>query len=125
MGLKEDLENDIAEAFNGDLNDAIKEFSYYEYVRGNYDPDLGTSGSFGDPVQSRGAFVDYTQFEIMNSNVEAADSKLIVLQNELSATPSIGSKIIETISTDEYRIQGREQDPTNTIWELHIRKVKN
>lgn len=123
MGLRSEIQTDIGAAFDGDLADAVKSFTIAAFNRGTYDPTADEYGSYGTPVTSRGVFGRYFQQEILNSNIEPSDVKLIVLQNELSMTPKIGDQIVE--GTDEYRLQWVEKDPADTIWKLTIRKVKD
>ena len=126
MGITTEAQESIAEAFNTDLADAVKEFTLNQYQRGQYDPSTGnlSGAAFPNSYSSRGVFDSFSQPEILNSAIEPADVKLIVLKNEISVTPKIGDQITETLTSRVYRVIHVFQDPADVIWELQIRSTE-
>lgn len=126
MGLTTEAQELIAEAFNTDLSDAVKSFTLNQYQRGQYDPSTGslTGAAFPNSYTSRGVFDSYSQPEILNSAVEPADVKLIVLKNEIGTPPKIGDQVVEALTSKIYRVIHVEQDPADVIWELQIRSTE-
>jgi hypothetical protein len=124
MGLRDEIQQDIAEAFDTDLADAVKPFTLHHYERGGYNV---SSGSVTSPAESttesRGVFDSYINYEIFNSAIEPTDIRLIVLMNELLITPRVGDKILESAHT--YRIIFVEQDPADASYILTIRNPES
>lgn len=121
MGLRDEIQTDIAQAFNTDLADAVKDFTLYHYGRDGYDV---TTGQPLPPTEtiadSRGVFDSYLNYEIFNSAIEPTDIRLVVLINELTITPRIGDRIEE--GTNNFRIIFVEKDPADATYILTIRK---
>jgi len=126
MGLTADTQAAIAEAFDTDLADAVLSFTLKQYLRGQYSATTGALAGVSFPISSisRGVFASYNQPEILNSNIEPTDIKLIVLQNELSLEPRIGDIIVKSDDTQNFRIINIVKDPAKVIWELQIRGVE-
>lgn len=127
MGLTADLQADLAEAFDSDLADAVKDFVLYQYQRGQYDTDTGgLSGTkYPSTFDSRGVFGSFSQEDILNSNIDAVDIQLIVLQNELPLSgvvviPIVGDQIIRTVDSKSYRVAGVSPDPAGATWVIHL-----
>ncbi len=126
MGLTTDIQKDLAEAFDGDLADAVKSFSITQFQKGQYDPNTGDVGGTSTTTTSRGVFTDYTQPEILNSEIEPTDEKLIILQNELSILPAIANEVTKEPNTSmskKYRVVNVSKDPANATWELQVRST--
>lgn len=126
MGIQSDAEVLLAEAFDGELADAVKAFVLKQYAKGQYDPETGSLSGSSHPntYTSRGVFANYEQVEVLNSNIEPGDVQLIVLQGELSATPKIADLVIRNADSKEFRVIGVAEDPASVIWQLQIRAVK-
>jgi len=120
MGLRDEIQADIAEAFDTDLADAVNDFTLYHYERGGYSV---ATGSVTPPAEtstgSRGVFDSYINYEIFNSAIEPTDIRLTVLLNEIDITPRIGDKILQ--GTDTYRVIFVEKDPADAAFILTIR----
>lgn len=124
MGLRTDVQTDVAAAFDGDLADAVKSFTLKQYNRGQYNPATGdlSGAAYPNEYTSRGVFADYEQPEVLNSAIEPGDVQVIVLQNELEVTPRIADVIVE--SSVEYRVIGIGKDPADAIWQIHVRSTQ-
>ena len=124
MGLRADVQDSVADAFDGDLNDAVKEFVLEQSVRtdGTYDTATGlfTAGAVTN-YSSRGVFSNYDLEERFNTAIEVTDLKLIILANEITADPNLKDVIIE--GTDRYRIINKSFDPAIATITLQIRKA--
>ncbi|HDI8307963.1 TPA: glutamate 5-kinase, partial [Acinetobacter baumannii] len=88
MELREELQADIAEAFNEDLADAVHPFTCDRVVSTNWNPKTNTSEDILERYEGRGVlFGSYNQYEILTLGVLATDKKAIVLQNEVTKEP--------------------------------------
>lgn len=115
MGMKEDIQNDLKEAFDGDLADAVKAFTGSRAVNLNYDPVSNTQLTDADNYSGRGVFGSYSINEVDGASILATDIKLVCLQSEVSDTPSV-SDIINGL-----RIIKVGKDPADATWILQLR----
>lgn len=86
MGMREEIQAEMAEAFNDPdgLADAVRPFTGSRVVAGEYDPVTGFEAGGSTLVYvGRGVFGSYLVREIDGSLIETTDEKLLVLQNEL------------------------------------------
>ncbi len=115
MGIKSDLNTEIAKAFDTDLADAALPFTLQS---SNLVFDAATGGLAANQSLStgswRGVFADIEREKVQNSQQLPADTEVIALAIEAPFTPKIGDKIIE--GDTEYDVQKLKQDPTKTIF---------
>lgn len=130
MGMREEIQAELAEAFNDPdgLADAVKPVAGSRAVRGGYDPELGgTVPASTIRYTGRGVFGSYLTKEIDGSRIQTEDLKLLVLQNELFeeqggditdalAAPKIGDQV------NGYRALNVSQDPAEATWTIQLRK---
>lgn len=127
MGLRDDLQRDLGEAFDTDLADAVKLVSGVRTMQAEYDPDSPTPGETVTNYAGRGVFGKYLSTEIDGTLIQTSDEKLTILQNELFVTV-LGSPT-ETQAVPEIgdMINGRRamnvsQDPAGATWKIQLRK---
>lgn len=127
MGLRDDLQRDLAEAFDTDLADAVSPVVGVRKVQGEYDPDSGTTPETITNYAGRGVLGRYLAKEIDGSLIQTTDEKLTILQNELFITllgeptealaiPEIGDVI------GGKRAMNVSQDPAKATWTVQLRK---
>ncbi|CAA0273179.1 glutamate 5-kinase [Acinetobacter baumannii] len=122
MGLRDDIQAEIAEAFNEDLADAVHTFACDRVVSTNWNPKTNTSENVIEHYEGRGVlFGSYSQYEIQTLGVLATDKKATVLQNEVSMTPKIDDEWIT--ASGSFRVIHIQQDLASTIWKCQLRKV--
>ncbi|HHB1604428.1 TPA: glutamate 5-kinase [Acinetobacter baumannii] len=122
MGLRDEIQADIAEAFNEDLADAVQTFTCDRVVSTNWNPKTNTSENVIEHYEGRGVlFGSYNQYEIQTLGVLATDKKATVLQNEVSMTPKIDDEWLTALGS--FRVIHIQQDPASTIWKCQLRKV--
>ncbi|MDC4779672.1 glutamate 5-kinase [Acinetobacter baumannii] len=122
MSLRDEIQTDIAEAFNEDLADAVHTFTCDRIVSTNWNPKTNTSEDVIEQYKGRGVlFGSYNQYEILTLGVLATDKKAIVLQNEVTKEPKIDDEWSTAKGT--FRIVHIKQDPAATIWKCQLRKV--
>ncbi|MBK5512290.1 hypothetical protein [Pseudomonas sp. TH15] len=128
MGMREELQAEMAEAFDDPdgLADAVKPVTGVRKVAGEYDPDLGGAPEVTTTYGGRGVFGSYLAKEIDGSLIQTTDEKLLILQNELYLTvegvptamiaePKIGDII------DRKRALNVSQDPVGATWTIQLR----
>lgn len=130
MGMREEIQADLAEAFNDPdgLADAVKPVAGSRTVKGGYDPGIGgpvPASTFH--YAGRGVFGSYLAKEIDGTRIQTEDVKLLVLQNELfegqtgtvtnvPAAPKIGDQV------SSYRVLNVSEDPAQATWTVQLRK---
>jgi len=123
MSLRDDLQADIAEAFDGDLADAVTSFTGSRTVAGEYDPVTGSSTTTVS-YSGRGVFGSFRQEEIDGTVIIATDTKLTALQNEVTldsdgspATPQVDDTLAGKT------VKAVMKDPAAATWTLALRKT--
>lgn len=115
MGLRDDLQADLAEAFDGDLADAVTSFTASHPGTPAYDP--GTGGVTATPIaySGRGVFAGYRLDQVDGTLILATDKRLTTLQNEVTRAPEVGDTIA---GMTVVRI---EADPASATWRVQLR----
>lgn len=119
MGLREEIQADLAEAFDTDLADAVKPFTGGVTLPSEqWDPVTETGG---DPVvisyTGRGVFDSFKIAVIDGMNIKATDQLLIALTNETTGIPQVGHKI------NGFDVINVSQDPAGAHYEIQLREV--
>lgn len=118
MGLREDIQTDMAEAFDTDLADAVSPLSGGITLPGTWDAVTETGG---EPVviayTGRGVFESYEVRLVDGINIKSTDQLLIALTNEVTGTPQVGHKI------NGFDVMNVAMDPAEAHYEIHLRAV--
>ena len=113
---------DLIKAFDTDLADTVRSLVYTEVSRADaaYDPSTGTAAPGEASFSSRGILYDQSTTEVLNSNIEIAATKLLIIQAEYkgSRNPKIGDRVV--IEGVQYRVDGKAPDPASITWELTL-----
>lgn len=122
MSLRDELQADLAEAFNEDLEDTVHSFTCERISKTNWDPKTETHVEVKENYTGRGVlFGSYSQHEIQTLGVLATDKKATVLQNEVTMVPIMEDEWVTPLGT--FRVKHIQQDPASTIWKCQLRKV--
>lgn len=124
MGLRDDILEGLAEAFDNDLFDAAVPIVVTQNARGGYDPATGTVTSPNTSSQNtRGIFDDYLELEVFNSAIEPGDTRIMILSSEISSKPLIGANIIRVSDNKLFRIISVAIDPANCVYFCQSRSI--
>lgn len=124
MGLRDDIQADLAEAFDDDLADAVTAFTGTRTVAS--DTDDGVDDWMNPPSEpsastltytGRGVFTDYSKYELDSDIIDVTDVKLICLANEITNEPIADDKI------NGYSVVMVNRDPANATYEIQLRQV--
>ena len=131
MSERDDIYAELKEAFDTDLADGVFDLTLTNYADEMYNPSTGIVEKVAsESATTRGIFSSDWKYEVFNSNIEPDDEKLIILQAELSLTPSIGTEVLvsDKVHTDGTLKSQRTtgvvevvEDPFNVTWELRVR----
>lgn len=127
--MREELQAELAEAFNDDLADAVDTFTCEKPIySGEFDFETQTYPVVGDESYSgRGVlFGSYLKDMVKPSDYQVTDSKAIALQNEVlkdgvNHKPQIGD--VWATSKGDFKVVNIGADPTDSIWTCQLRKV--
>ena len=124
MGIKDDIQAEVAAAFSADLADAVDTFTCEKPIySGVFDFETQTYPVVGSESYSgRGVlFGSYQKDLVKPADYQVEDAKAIVLQNEVTGIPQIGD--VWVTSRGDFKVVNIGADPTNSIWTCQIRKV--
>lgn len=124
MGIKDDIQAEVAAAFSADLADAVDSFTCEKPIySGEFDFETQTYPVVGSESYSgRGVlFGSYLKDLVKPADYQAEDAKAIVLQNEVTAVPQIDD--VWATSKGRFKVVNVGQDPTGSIWVCQLRKV--
>lgn len=123
MGMRDELQEELAAAFNDDLADAVDSFTCTKLIySGEFDFETQTYPIVGDESYSgRGVRGNYLRDMVKPIDYQTTDAKAIVLQNELTGTPQIGD--VWQFADGGFEVKNISQDPTSSIWTCQLRKV--
>lgn len=115
MSLRDEIQADIAAAFDDDLADAVRQFTLTRTVRGGYDPVTGQETVSTEIFDSRGVFGRFKQEEVDQQHILATDERLLVLQSEIATAPKVGDEV------GNKRVLNVFADPAAATWTLQLR----
>ena len=124
MGIKDDIQAEVAAAFSADLADAVDTFTCEKPIySGEFDFETQTYPVVGSESYSgRGVLFGSYQKELVKpADYQAEDAKAIVLQNEVTAVPQIDD--VWATSKGDFKVVNIGADPTDSIWTCQLRKV--
>lgn len=124
MGMRDELQEELAAAFNEDLADAVDSFTCQKPIySGEFDFETQTYPVIGSESYSgRGVlFGSHLKDLVKPADYQAEDAKAIVLQNEVTAVPQIDD--VWATSKGDFKVVNIGADPTDSIWVCQLRKV--
>lgn len=124
MGMKDELQEELAAAFDEDLADAVDSFTCEKLIySGEFDFETQTYPVVGNESYSgRGVLFGSYQKELVKPvDYQAEDAKAIVLQNEVTAVPQIGD-VWNTVKGD-FEVKNIGSDPVSATYIIQLRKV--
>lgn len=123
MGLRDDLQADIAAAFDDDLADAVTALSGNRTVVTGYDPVTETPTKEITNFSGRGVFGSYSTDIADGINILLTDTKLTALQNEVVDADSVAfTPAIDDI-INGLKVISVGKDPAGATWTIQLRKV--
>ena len=122
MSLRDEIQADIAEAFNDDLADVVYSFTCERTTKSNWNPVTETYIEVKVNYSGRGIlFGEFNSYEIANLGILATDKKATLLQNEVTNTPLINDEWITP--QGRFKVVNVSQDPAKATWVCQLRMV--
>lgn len=124
MGIKDDIQAEVAAAFSADLADAVDTFICEKLIySGEFDFETQTYPIIGNESYSgRGVlFGSYLKDMVKPTDYQVTDSKAIVLQNEVTGIPQIGD--VWVTSKGGFKVVNIGVDLVSATYTIQLRKV--
>ena len=124
MGMRDELQEELAAAFNEDLADAVDTFTCEKPIySGEFDFETQTYPVVGSESYSgRGVlFGSYLKDLVKPADYQAEDAKAIVLQNEVTGIPQIDD--VWVTSKGDFKVVNIGADPVSATYSIQLRKV--
>ena len=123
MGMRDELQEELAAAFNEDLADAVDTFTCEKPIySGEFDFETQTYPVVGSESYSgRGVRGNYLRDMVKPIDYQATDAKAIVLQNELTGIPQIGD--VWQFADGGFEVKNIGSDPVSATYIIQLRKV--
>lgn len=127
MGMRDEIQAELAEAFDDDLADAVAPFTGSYLGPGVYDPITETDTAETITYTGRGVLARYETKRIDNINILSGDLQLIAIIIEVTDRPAEGHTIIAPDLADRtksisYLVKGVEIDPASATYQIKLRK---
>lgn len=126
MGIRDELQTDIAEAFDTDLADAVNDFTGRYVIQSGWDPVTEMGGETVVTYSGRGVLSRYKTSRIDNMNVLAGDLKLTALVNEVTGEPGVDHIITATDMVrglpQLYLVIDVSTDPARATYRIQLRR---
>ena len=121
--MRDELQAELAEAFNEDLADAVDTFTCEKPIySGEFDFETQTYPVVGSESYSgRGVLGNYLKDLVKPTDYQAEDAKAIVLQNEVTAVPQIDD--VWATSKGDFKVVNIGADPVAATYTIQLRKV--
>lgn len=127
MGIRDELQTEVAAAFDTDLNDAVNGFTGSYTVRGEWDPVTETGGETTVTYTGRGVLSKYSLNRIDGVNILHGDLKLTALTNEVTDEPKVDHIItapdLITGEQQRYKVITAGTDPAKATYSIQLRRV--
>ena len=118
MGMRDEIQEELAEAFDDDLADAVQPFTGGVTLPGVWNPITEEStGVVVIAYSGRGIFAAFKISMVDGINIKATDQLLICLTNETTGTPQVGHKI------NGFDVISVQADPAGAHYEIQLREV--
>ena len=121
--MRDELQAELAEAFNEDLADAVDTFTCEKPIySGEFDFETQTYPVIGSESYSgRGVRGNYLRDMVKPIDYQTTDAKAIVLQNELTGIPQIGD--VWQFADGDFEVKNIGSDPVSATYIIQLRKV--
>ncbi|MEQ5044261.1 MULTISPECIES: glutamate 5-kinase [Providencia] len=118
--MRSEIQSELADAFDGDLSDAVKQFSGSYVIEGEWDPVTETGDATTITYTGRGILDNYSLNRIDNINILSGDALLIALTNEVTDSPLVGHSI--EVDGMKYSVITVQIDPVSAHYDIQLRR---
>lgn len=116
MGMLDEIDAEITQAFATDLADAVSQFTGVRLTTGKNDFITNKPTKVETRYTGQGVFGGYKEIEIDGEAIQANDVKMICLQSQCEGKPQLDDKI------NGYQVIAVQHDPVKATWTVQLRK---
>ena len=121
MGMRDDIQSELAEAFDDDLADAVSQVTGSYTGPGVFDPLTETTTAETITYTGRGVISGFKVERIDGANIKSGDARCVILSNEISAVPDVGHRF--SADGTNYTVHSVSPDPAGATYQLHLRRA--
>ncbi|HID9124521.1 TPA: glutamate 5-kinase [Klebsiella michiganensis] len=127
MGIRDEIQTEVAAAFDTDLQDAVNEFTGSYKVRSVWDPVTETGSETQVTYLGRGVLARYKLRRIDGVNILHGDLKLTALVNEVTDKPAVGHFVTApdpiTGILQRYEVITAAADSAGAAYSIQLRRA--
>lgn len=127
MGIRGEIQIEVAAAFDTDLQDAVNEFTGSYKVRSVWDPVTETGSETHVTYSGRGVLARYKLRRIDGVNILHGDLKLTALVNEVTDKPAVGHFVTApdpiTGVLQSYEVITAAADSAGAAYSIQLRRA--
>ncbi|HCI5632887.1 TPA: glutamate 5-kinase [Klebsiella variicola subsp. variicola] len=127
MGIRDEVQTEVAAAFDTDLSDAVNEFTGSYTVSGAWDPVTETGSETQMNYTGRGVLARYKLRRIDGVNILHGDLKLTALVNEVTDKPAVGHFVsaLDPITgvLQRYEVITAAADSAGAAYSIQLRRA--
>ncbi|EOJ9253618.1 glutamate 5-kinase [Klebsiella michiganensis] len=127
MGIRDELQTEVAAAFDTDLQDAVNEFTGSYKVRSVWDPVTETGSETQVTYLGRGVLARCKLRRIDGVNILHGDLKLTALVNEVTDKPAVGHFVTApdpiTGVLQRYEVITAAADSAGAAYSIQLRRA--
>ncbi|WP_316540720.1 glutamate 5-kinase [Klebsiella michiganensis] len=127
MGIRDELQIEVAAAFDTDLKDVVKDFTGTYTVLGDWDPVTETGSETQVTYSGRGVLARYKLRRIDGVNILHGDLKLTALVNEVTDKPAVGHFVTApdpiTGVLQRYEVITAAADSAGAAYSIQLRRA--
>ena len=125
--VREEIQSEVAAAFDEDLADVVSDFSGSYVTYRNWDPVTETGGESTATYTGRGVLTRYKLGRIDGINILHGDLKLTALVCEVTDKPAVGHiiEIYDSVSRQlqRYEVITASVDPSASVYSIQLRRA--
>lgn len=127
MGIRDEIQSELAEAFDTDLADAVNPFAGNYVIQSDWDPVTEQGGETTVTYTGRGVLGSYSLNRIDGVNILHGDLKLTVLVNEVTDTPAVDHIItandLMSGASQRYKVITAKTDSAKASYSIQLRRA--
>lgn len=127
MGIRDEIQREVAEAFDTDLSDAVNLFTGSYVIQSGWDPITETGGETTVTYTGRGVLGSYALNRIDGVNILHGDLKLTALVSEVTDKPAVDHAITATDlisgASQRYKVITAKTDSAKASYSLQLRRA--
>lgn len=120
MGLKDDIQTAVDDAFQTSLGDLVENVTYQNAGVPTYDPATGTTNRAEASFTVLGVFVEFQTKDIDGEVVKPKDKQFLFAAKPVSFVPTVNDRIVQADGTS-WEVFMLKDDPAGAHYNCFVR----